>query len=68
MRTLRSGLFLGLLLAGWTGLALPATAQERPNLIFILSDDLGIGGFSCYGSDQRKTPNIDALAKSGIRF
>ena len=40
----------------------------KPNIIFVLADDLGIGNVSCYGADHFKTPNIDALAKSGIRF
>lgn len=40
----------------------------RPNILFILADDLGLDGLSCYGSDVRKTPNIDKLAASGIRF
>jgi arylsulfatase A-like enzyme len=40
----------------------------RPNVIFILADDLGYGDLSCYGQVQFKTPNIDQLAASGIRF
>jgi arylsulfatase A len=40
----------------------------RPNIIFILADDYGIGNISYYGADNFKTPRIDALAKSGIRF
>jgi len=43
-------------------------ASQKPNIIFILADDLGIGSVGCYGADKFKTPNIDALAKSGIRF
>jgi arylsulfatase A len=58
-------LALGVLFAG----AAPA-ADKRPNILFFLADDYGIDGVSCYGSDRfkDKTPNIDALAKSGIRF
>ena len=41
---------------------------KKPNIIFILADDLGTGNVGCYGSDNFKTPNIDALAKSGTRF
>jgi len=42
--------------------------EKRPNIIFILADDLGLDGVSCYGADKRKTPNIDKLATNGIRF
>lgn len=41
---------------------------SKPNIIFILADDLGIGDVSCYGSDNNKTPIIDKLAKSGMQF
>lgn len=43
-------------------------AQQKPNVIFILTDDLGYGDLSCYGATKIKTPNIDKLAKQGIRF
>ena len=43
-------------------------AAERPNVIVILADDLGIGDTSCYGASVLKTPNIDSLAENGIRF
>jgi len=43
-------------------------SSKKPNIIFILADDLGIGNLSCYGSDQFKTPHIDALAKGGTIF
>ncbi len=42
--------------------------QSKPNIIYILADDLGIGNVSCYGADNYKTPNIDRLADKGIRF
>jgi arylsulfatase A len=47
-----------------------ALAQSRPNIIFILADDIGIDGIGCYGSDRSKsfTPHLDQLAASGIRF
>ncbi len=43
----------------------PAT---RPNIVFILADDLGIDGLSCYGSDRFHTPQLDRLASTGVRF
>ena len=41
---------------------------KKPNIIYILADDLGIDGLSCYGADLYKTPVIDKLAKEGIRY
>ena len=51
-------------------LNLLAADKSKPNILFILADDTGIDDYSCYGSDRfkGKTPNIDALAKSGLRF
>ncbi len=40
----------------------------KPNIVFILSDDVGLGDISCYGGDKFKTPRIDAMAKGGTRF
>ena len=50
--------------------ARPAAADgpSKPSIIFVLADDLGIDGVSCYGADKHQTPHIDALAKAGIRF
>ena len=45
-----------------------AGAAPRPNIVFILADDLGYGDLSCYGQQRFATPNIDALAQSGMRF
>ena len=44
------------------------TSTSKPNIIYVLADDLGIGDVSCYGSDNNKTPIIDKLAQGGIRF
>jgi len=41
---------------------------DRPNVIYILADDLGYGDLSCYGQQRFQTPNIDRLANEGIRF
>ena len=46
---------------------LPAVAK-KPNLVFILADDLGWGELGCYGQEKIKTPNVDRLAKEGVRF
>ena len=46
----------------------PLHAQQKPNIIFVLADDYGIGEVGAYGADNYKTPNIDKLAKQGIRF
>ena len=43
-------------------------ASQRPNIIFILADDLGYGDLGCYGQQKIQTPNIDALAAGGLRF
>ncbi|MEI7830734.1 MAG: sulfatase-like hydrolase/transferase [Prolixibacteraceae bacterium] len=49
--------------------SVPGTAPEKkPNIIFILADDLGFAEIGCYGSDRYKTPNIDKLASQGLRF
>src|SRR4051812_31547511 len=44
-----------------------ASGSVRPNILLILADDLGWSDLGCYGSEI-KTPNIDALAKGGLRF
>ena len=52
------------------GLAAGALAQtaERPNVIFLMADDLGYGDLSCYGATGVRTPNVDSIARNGIRF
>ncbi|MBN1590413.1 MAG: arylsulfatase [Pirellulales bacterium] len=45
----------------------PATAS-RPNIIFILADDLGYGDLGCYGQKQILTPRLDLMAEQGMRF
>lgn len=47
---------------------LRAQEAQRPNVIFILADDLGYGDIGCYGQKIIQTPNIDALAQQGMRF
>ena len=46
-----------------------ATAQPaKPNIVFIMADDLGYADLSCYGRREYKTPNIDRIAAGGMRF
>ncbi len=45
-----------------------ASAAEKPNIIYILADDLGYADLSCYGSKYHETPNLDRMAKEGMRF
>ena len=49
----------------WVPLAI---AGDPPNIVFILADDLGYGELGCYGQEKIRTPNIDQLAKEGMRF
>ena len=58
-----------LLVAGTVFISTPAISQmQKPNVIFILADDLGYGDLGCYGQTKIATPNIDRLARTGMRF
>ena len=54
-------------IVGTSRIASPAPAK-RPNVLFILADDLGYGDLSCYGRPDYRTPVLDAFAKQGIKF
>ena len=56
------------LLATLALISLSAFGVERPNVLFIISDDLTATALSCYGNTVCKTPNIDRLASQGTRF
>ena len=65
--------FLKVLGFGAAALMVPKSLQakpdnKRPNVVFILADDLGYGDLSCYGATKVRTPNIDRLARDGRRF
>jgi len=46
----------------------PSAVIQKPNIVYILADDLGYADLSCYGQTHFQTPNIDKLAKSGMKF
>src|SRR3954464_2552514 len=48
--------------------AAPPLAPPKPNIIFILADDLGYGELGCYGQQKIQTPNLDRMAAEGMRF
>lgn len=48
--------------------AAPPQKERKPNIIFIMADDLGYGDLGCYGQKRIKTPNLDQLASEGLRF
>ena len=62
-------------IAGASGLAVCSTMSgfakgvtKKPNIIFFLVDDCGWGDFGCYGDTFHETPNMDRLAREGMRF
>ncbi|NBV85666.1 MAG: arylsulfatase, partial [Verrucomicrobia bacterium] len=57
-----------LLLAPLIALQAAHAQSTKPNIVFILADDLGYGDIGCYGATKVKTPNIDRLARDGMRF
>ena len=67
-QTLRRDFLKSLPAAAAAGTLLHAAASGRPNIIVIVTDDHGIGDVGCYGHSEAKTPNLDRLAASGVRF
>jgi arylsulfatase A-like enzyme len=65
-RSLTFSLLLGLL--SGTPAARAADAAAKPNIVFIIADDLGYGDLGCYGQKTTRTPVLDKLAAGGIRF
>jgi arylsulfatase A-like enzyme len=48
--------------------AFAETTKTKPNILYIMADDLGKEWISCYGAEDIETPNIDALATGGMKF
>ena len=67
MKTKNFRFVLGTLLCVFLCAVGANAAEQRPNIIFILADDLGYGDLSCYGGEV-PTPNLDRLAREGTRF
>lgn len=69
---LRLSLVLLAVIAFFCGKAGATLADEadapRPNIIFIMADDLGYGDLGCYGQEKIATPNLDRMASDGLRF
>lgn len=58
----------GALAAALPGSTTAAESNRRPNILFIMADDLGYADISCYGRRDYETPNIDGIAKEGLRL
>lgn len=67
---LLSGSSVFIVLAGCSAKQKPSVnvGGQKPNVVFIMADDLGIGDVGCYGQERIKTPAIDALAAQGMKF
>ncbi|MBY5957644.1 arylsulfatase [Membranicola marinus] len=64
----KAALFFILSIYTTSFLHLEAQSPNQPNIIYILADDLGYGDLGCYGQDKIETPNLDALARQGMKF
>src|SRR5215813_4474696 len=67
-RDLLRGAASGIIAAAIRGDLKAAQPSAKPNIVFILADDLGYADVSCYGRPDFRTPNIDHLASRGVRF
>lgn len=61
-------IFFPALILGLAPMSALSADPEKPNIIYILADDLGINDFGCYGQKIMKTPRVDAMARGGLQF
>jgi arylsulfatase A-like enzyme len=64
----RRSIIAGALMAGLASCSADARRARKPNIVFILADDLGAFDLSCYGRPDFQTPHIDSLARDGLKF
>ncbi|WP_237607513.1 sulfatase-like hydrolase/transferase, partial [Roseimaritima sediminicola] len=68
MKYFTFALAIVLVVVGFACQRVPARADERPNIILLLVDDLGYGDLSSFGSPAVQTPNLDRIGEQGMRF
>ncbi len=64
----RTMLSLAVAVLGTAPAAFAADAARKPNIVFVMADDLGYGDLSCYGQTRFQTANVDRLAAEGVKF
>ena len=64
----RLALFLVLTLLSANPAAQTPLRGDKPNVVLIIMDDVGYGDYGAYGATDTRTPNIDSLARDGVRF
>jgi N-sulfoglucosamine sulfohydrolase len=68
MKNIYKLFFIKILFLIFFGIAGFAQPKEKPNILIFIADDVSYNDFGCYGHPVIKTPNIDKLAKNGLRF
>jgi arylsulfatase A-like enzyme len=68
LRILRIGCFIIVVLGGYLISCSNDVAQQKPNIVLIMADDVGTEVLGCYGGTSYNTPNLDRLAETGLKF